>query len=173
MFHAAIMALILQCGTTIAATLIIVLTPPFGLECYSLGYVAYGTIGIVIMFLSIISTIFARISETRKESAASKGVTAIVAIALRRISFLLALANGVGLIASSCLQFSHLLDNCYCNARVLSHGASSYIIVFYDGSIGAMRYLRFVAILISGIGIFVYMVFLRLVTMLPHRLNDN
>jgi len=167
------MALILQCGTTIAATLVIVLTPPFGLECYSLGYVAYGTIGIVIMFLSIISTIFARISETRKESTTTKSFTAIIAIALRRISFFLALANGAGLILTSCLQFSHLLDNCYCSARVISHGPNSYIIVFYDGSIGAMRYLRFVAILISGIGIFIYMVFLRLVTMLPHRLNEN
>jgi len=167
------MALILQCGTTIGSTLIIVLTPPFGLECYSPGYVAYGTIGIDIMFLSIISTIFARISETRKESAATKGFTAFIAIALRRTSFLLALANGAGLIVSSCLQFSHLLDSCYCNARVLTHGASSYIIVFYDGPIGAMRYLRFVAILISGISIFTYMVFLRLVTMLPHRLNET
>jgi len=167
------MALILQCGTAAAVTFIVVSIPPFGFECSSAGYVAYGMIGLIIMLLSITSTVSARISEVSMGSAAAKGFTAFVAIALRRISFLLALANGTGLIVLSCLQFSNFFDSCYCNARVAGRGVDSYIIILYVGSITTIRYFRLAAVLISGVSIFIYMVFLRLVTLLPHGLNDN
>ena len=128
------MALILQCGTTAAATIIIVFTPTVGLGCRSLGYIIYGGVAIVVMFLNIISTISARISETREErSTVVKGLTNFIAVALRRISFLLALINGTGLIVLSCFQFSHFLDNCYCNGSVIGRGTDSYVIVFYNG----------------------------------------
>jgi len=168
------MALILQCGTTAAAMIIIIFTPTVGLGCRSLGYTAYGGTAIIIMFLAIISTIFARISETRKErSVVVKCFTAFIAIALRWISFLLALINGVGLILLSSLQFANLLDNCYCNASVLSRGTDSYMIIFYNGSVTTMRDSRLFAILISGVVMFIYMVFLRLMTSLPNDLDDS
>jgi len=174
MFKAAIMGLVLQCGTIAGAMIIIVFTPTVGLGCRSLGYTIYGGIAIIIMFLTIISTIFARISETREErSFVVKGFAAFIAIALRWISFLLALINGVGLIALSCFQFSHLLDNCYCNASVLSRGTDSYMIIFYNGSVTTMRNSRLFAILISGTVMLFYMVFLRLMTLLPRDLDDN
>jgi len=62
MFNAAVMALILQCGTAVAATIIVVFTPTVGLGCCSLGYIIYGRTAIVTMFLNITSTNFARIS---------------------------------------------------------------------------------------------------------------
>jgi hypothetical protein len=82
------------------------------------------------LFLTIISTIFARISETRDENPPRRqtGFTAFIAIALRRISLLLAFINATGLIVLSCFQFSHFLDNCYCNASVIGRGTDSYII---------------------------------------------
>ena len=130
MFRASIFALILQCGVTGAATIIIIFTPTVGLGCRSLGYAIYGGTAIVIMFLTIMSTIFVRISETCKErSRIVKGFTAFVAVALRRICFLLALVNATGLIASSCLQFSNFLASCYCNASVTGRGTDSYILI--------------------------------------------
>jgi hypothetical protein len=126
MINAVIMALILQCGTTAAATIIMFFTPPTGFGCHSLAYLLYGGIAIIIMFLSIISTVIARISEIR-DTAAVKGSTAFIAIALRRISLSLAFANATGLIVFSCLQFFNLLDNCFCNASVIGRGADSYI----------------------------------------------
>jgi hypothetical protein len=174
MFSAAIMAIILQCGTAAAATIIIFFTPPLGLECRSIGYIAYAVIAVFIMLLNIISTIFARISETREaRSTFAKGFTAFIAISFRWISFQLALINGVGLIALCCFQFANFLDSCYCNASVLSRGTDSYIIISYDGSTAAMRISRIVAVLVSGVVMATYMLFLRLVSTLPDDLCDD
>jgi len=161
MFNAAVMALILQCGTAAAATITMVFTPTVGLGCRSLGYTIYGGTAVVIMFLTIISTIFARISEI---STSVKDFTAFIAIALRRISFLLALINGVGLIVFSCFQFSHFLDNCYCNASVLSRGTGSHIIIFAAGSVTTMRNSRIVGAVLSGVVMVVYVVFIWLIS---------
>ena len=87
MFTASIFALILQCGTTASASLIAMLTPTIGVGCHSLGYLLYGGNSIIIVFFIMISTILARISETRDErSTVVKRFAAFVVIALRRIS---------------------------------------------------------------------------------------
>ena len=87
MFTASIFALILQCGTTASASLIATLTSTIGVECRSLGYLLYGGTSLIIMFFTMISTILARISETRDErSTVVKRFAAFAAIALRRIS---------------------------------------------------------------------------------------
>ena len=101
-----------------AAAIIIIFTPTVGLRCRSLGYIVYGGLAIIITFLGMLSTIPARISETRgNKSPFVKGLTAFFAIciAIRRICLLLALLISVGLIALSCFQFSNLFANCYCN----------------------------------------------------------
>jgi len=166
MFNAAVMALILQCGMTAAATIIVVFSPTTGLGCLSLGYTAYGGIAIVIMFLTITSTIFARITETREErSTIVKGFTAFIAIALRIITFLLALINSAGLIVLSCFQFSHFLDNCYCNANVLGRGPNSYIIILYTGSVTTMRNSRIIGTVLSGVVMVIYMIFIWLMSL--------
>ena len=174
MFNAAVMALILQCGTTAAATIIIFFTPTVGLGCRSLGYTIYGAIAILIMFLTIISTILARISETREErSTIVKCFTAFIAIALRRITFFLALINSVGLIVLSCFQFSHFLDNCYCNASFITRGENSYIIaVFNTGSVTMMRNSRIIGTALSGVVMIIYMIFIWLMSALPVDIGD-
>ena len=160
MFHASIFGLILQCGTTAAAAIIISFTPTVGLGCRSLGYILYGTIAIIIMFLSIISTVLAWISEIRKKPLAGS-----IAIALRKISFLLALTNGAGLILLSCLQFTSTLENCYCNASVLGRGVDSYITISYDGS--ATISSRVSGTVISAVTMIIYTVFVWITSALP------
>jgi hypothetical protein len=168
------MAIILQCGTAAAATIIIVFTPPIGLECRSIGYIAYAVFSILVMFFNIISTIFARISETREaRSPFAKGFATFIAISFRWLSFWLALINGVGLIALCCFQFSHFLDNCYCNSSVLGRGPESYIVVVFDGSASEMRLFRLIAVILSAVVMAIYMIFLRLVSSLPSDLDDN
>ena len=67
MSHASIFRLILQCGTTGAdAIIILIYTPTVGLGCRSPGHIIYGATTIIIMLLSI-STISARISENPRE----------------------------------------------------------------------------------------------------------
>lgn len=170
MFNASISALILQCGTTAAAVIIVVFTPTVGLGCRSLGYLIYGGTAILILILTIISTIFARISETRVGKSTTfsvKGLTAFTAIALRRITLFLAFANAAGLIVLSSFQFSHFLDNCYCNASVTGRGVDSYIIISFEGWVSTMRAARISATVISAASVASYMVFLRLMSALP------
>ena len=162
MFHASIFGLImiLQCGTTAAAAIAITIcTPTVGLGCCSLGYITHGATAIIIMLLNIISTISARISETREErSPEVKALTKFIAIALRRIRFLLALINRTGLILLSCLQFTNHLDSCYCNASVIGCGTDSYMIIFYNGSVTTMRNSRIGGTILSGVTMGVYII---------------
>ena len=165
MFKASIFALVLQCGTTVAATIITVFTPTVGVGCRSLGYILYGTTAILVLFFTIISTILARISETRVgPSIVVKGLSAFAAITFRRIALFLAFVNAAGLVVLSCLQFSHSFDNCYCNASVIGRGVDSYIIVSFDGWISVMRHARIAATILAVASIAVYMFFLRLTT---------
>ena len=146
MFGASIVALILHCGMTATAIGIAIFTPTFGLGCLSLGYIIYGALAIVILFLTVISTVFARISETRKErSTFTKNWTAFVAIASRRICILLALVNATGVILISCLQFSNFLNNCYCNASVLGDGTGSYVVISHVKWFAKMKTARIIA----------------------------
>jgi len=172
MFNASIFALILQCGITAAAAIIIVFTPTIGLGCRSLGYAIYGGTALVILFFSIISTIFARISETRHEkSTMVKNFTAFIAIALRRISLFLAFINATGLIVLSCFQFSHFLDNCYCNASVIGRGVDSYIIISSEGWVSTMRTARISATILAAVSMAIYMIFLWLMSALPPEVD--
>ena len=180
MFNASIFALILQCGTTVAAAIIIVFTPRIGLGCRSLGYIIYGGTSILILFLTIISTLFARISETRfgpSTTFSIKGFTAFTAITLRRISLILAFLNATGLIILSCSQVSGILENCYCNASVLGHGVDSYFIISYEGwdstskRASTMRTARVVATVLAGATMAIYMFFLWLMSALPAEID--
>jgi len=172
MFNAAIMALVLQCGTTVAAVVIVYYIPPPGFGCRSLGYLIYGGVAIAIMLSNITSTILARISETREKSTV-KDLTAFIAIALRRISFILALINGTGLVVLSCFQFANFLDTCYCNASAIEGGTGSYILVIYDGSTTVIRNSRLVATLLSAVVMTIYMVFIRFMTLPPGGTNSH
>ena len=172
MFIASILALILQCGTTTAATIVTVFTPTVGVGCRALGYILYGGIALLILFLTIISTIFARISETRhKESTTVKNFTAFIAITLRRISLFLAFLNATGLIVLSCLQFSHFLDNCYCNAGVIGRGTDSYITTSYEGWISTMRTARIVATVLAVVSMAIYMTSLWIMNALSREIG--
>ena len=172
MFNAAGMALILQCGITAAAVVIFVFTLPLGLECRSLGYIAYGGISIIIMFLNIISTVLARISETREgRLTVVKGSAAFIAIALRRFSFVIALLNGTGLIILSCLQFANVLDNCFCYAKII--GAGPLTVFSSQSSATIMKISRIAAILLSAVVMSIYMGFLRLMTLLPDDISNR
>jgi len=142
MFNASIFALVLQCGTTAAAGIIVVLTPTIGFGCRPLGYVIYGGVSILILSFTIISTISARISETRvgRSTAFSiKGFTASITIALRRLSLFPAFLNAMWLVVLPSFQFFHTLNNCYCNASVTGCGVDSYIIISFEGWVSTIR----------------------------------
>jgi hypothetical protein len=173
MFGACVAALILQCGTSTATVITEYFAPRVGLGCRSLGYTLYGSVSVLILFFTIISTILARLSETRtNESAELKSVTGSIAIALRRLCLLLAFINTTGLVAISCFQFSRFLDTCYCNASVIGDGTGSYIVQVYYSWIPSMIRSRVAAITISGGSMAIYMFFLWFASALPDRVED-
>ena len=170
MFNASIFALVLQCGTTAAAVIVVAFTPTIGLGCRSLGYTLYGGVSILILILTIISTISARISETRVGRSTTfsiKSLTASIAIALRRLSLFLAFLNTVWLIVLSSFQFSHTLNNCYCNAAVTGNGTDSYIIISFEGWISTIRAGRVSATILAVASMAIYMTFIWLMSALP------
>ena len=163
MFNALIPALILQCGTTAAAIIIIVFTPTTGLGCRPLGYALYGGTAILISSLAIIPTIFVRnTSETRddKRSHIIKSFTAFLAITFHRVSRSLALINATGLVVISCLQLSHLINNCYCNVSIIGRGTGSSILVSLEAWISTMRTSRIAGAVLSAACMAIYMIFL-------------
>ena len=173
MFNAAFFALILQCGVTGAAVVIIIFVPTVGLGCRSLGYIIYGGLAIVIMFLAMLSTILARISETRGDkSPFVKSAAAFFAISIRRICYLLAFFNSVGLVALSCFQFSNLLANCYCNSSVLGRGTNTYIVIFLKDWVSTMRRARLIGIATAAGSMSVFMVPLWLISSSPADVNS-
>jgi hypothetical protein len=180
MFNASIFALVLQCGTTAAAAIIVTLNPRAGLGCRSLGYIIYAGTSILILFLTITSTLFARISDTRigpSTRFSIKGSTAFITITLRRISLILAFLNATVLIVLSFFQISRFLNNCYCIAGVLGHGVDSYIILSYEGlvstrRVSVMRTVRIAATILAGATMAIYMFFLWLMSALPAEVDS-
>jgi len=173
MLNAAIFALVLQCGLTAAATVIVIFTPTIGVGCRSLGYIIYGGIAILILFLTIISTILVRISETRvgpSTTSSIKGFTALIAITFRRLCLFLAFANAMGMIVLSCLQFSRTLDTCYCNSSAIGNGINSYVIIVFNGR--ALRTYRIWATVLAVACIGIYVAFLWLITALPSEIYN-
>ena len=162
MFRTLILTLIPRCGTTAAALTPTLLTPTTGLGCRPLGYAIYGVTAILISLLPIISTVLVRISETRddKQSPMVKASTAFLAITLRRVSRSLAFINATGLVVISCLQLSHLIDNCYCNASIIGRGTGSSILVSLEGWISTMRTSRIASTVLSAACMAIYMIFL-------------
>ena len=174
MFNASIVALVLQCGTTAAAIIIVVLTPTIGLGCRSLGYIIYGGVAILILFLTIVSTLSARISETRvgrSTTCSIKSFAAFTAIALRILSLFLAFANVTWLIVLSSFQFSHFFDNCYCNASVIGRGTDSHIIISFQEWIPTMKAARISATVIAAASMAIYMSFIRFMGALPRAIG--
>ena len=168
MLIASTLAIILQCGSTAAAAIIMIFTPTIGLGCRSVGHVIYGTVALLILFLTIISTISARISETRNnQSATVKGYASSIAITLRWICLILASINAIGLVTLSFFQFSSFLDNCYCGASVLGRGTDSFVIINFEAWIPTMRNSRIGATVLAGVSMAVYMTFLWFMIYLP------
>ena len=111
-------------------------------------------VSLLILFLTIASTISARISETRVGQSTTfsvKGFTAFIAVVLHRVSFLLVFVNVTGLIVSSAFQFSHFLDTCYCNTSVTGRGTDFYIMIHFEGWISTMRTTRILATVLAAI----------------------
>lgn len=131
-YHAGMLSYILLCHTlTIAPGLIVIVfsTPVVGLGCSSGSYLIYGLSATLTWFFLVLSSWLYQVhgSSTRPRSSHR-----ILANIFRRVGKLLAILSSLWVVVLSVLQFSNVLDNCWCNACAATRGKSlkSYIILF-------------------------------------------
>ena len=116
---------------------------------------------LLVLFLTIASTLLARISETCGDGpGVVKRFTASIAVGFRRTSLLFAYINAVGLIFFTFLQLSSFLDSCYCNASVIGRGTDSYVLATYEDWTSTMRASRVAATVLTVASMTTYMTFL-------------
>ena len=173
MINASFFGIFLQCGITGAAVVVMTHSTVSGIGCRCLGYLIYGANALIVMFLTIASTTLARISETRRENSSTvKDITKCAAIALRRFCFSLAFVNAVGLVVFSGIHFSNILDNCYCNAVVISRGKGSYVVISFSERVPAMRATRIAGTIFAATTMTFFMFSLWLLSDIPPEIED-
>ena len=120
-FLAAILAHVLQWGTTGASILIHIFTPPKGFGCRALTYTIYGAAGTLSFWLLLLSSIFAhkarRQTEGQKRLFAKRFIGTIAAL-LRWTGKTIAVMNGLGILIACCMQFGGLYSNCFCSSNL-------------------------------------------------------
>jgi len=136
-FAASLVALLLQWGTTGSSILIAYLTPTIGLGCRSSSYLLYGVLGTTSWLFLLISMLLSHEIMLRyqkehqihptidfRRGAKPNSATYVrtwthsflcgLAVVLRLLGKMIAIANTLWLIASSLMEFVGAYNNCWC-----------------------------------------------------------
>lgn len=110
-------------------------TPTVGLGCQSGSYLIYGLASTVAWLALTLSACLSHLYSLRLEAAHHRHrpstLLAALAVLTRLLGQLLASANAIFVVATSVLQFTGLLDNCWCNACIPSLGeAAGWVVLF-------------------------------------------
>ena len=118
---AVILTLALQWGTAGAAILIHLNTPPKGMGCRALTFTLYGaasTAAFLLLLLSSILAHLARRQRPREKQSRLKTLVGHIAVFMRWLGKLIAVANGFGILLSCTMQFAGVYDNCFCSSNI-------------------------------------------------------
>ena len=130
---AALLALGLQWGSTMAAIVIYYWAPPVGLGCQSLPFLLYGILSTTSMLLCIASSILAHASRPRRgpEYWVSRSQTCLDwgAILCGYLGKGLAFASGIGILLVCFFHASGTLMNCFCSSTTFGRGVSDVFLV--------------------------------------------
>jgi hypothetical protein len=118
---ATILALSLQWGTTGAAILIHLNTPPKGIGCRGLTFILYGAAGTVSFWLLLLSSMLAHVARQTglKQRSGMKTSIGYIATLTRWLGKFIAIMNGFGILGSCVLQLAGIYDNCFCSSTIL------------------------------------------------------
>ncbi|KAM6492277.1 hypothetical protein JOM56_012001 [Amanita muscaria] len=125
----ALLAVLLQWGTTGAAIMSIYLTPTRGFGCRSASFLLYGILATVVWLLLVISSVLAHSFSTSRKQGKSRKVIGALVVFFRQAAKTIAAINAAWILTSSLFQFSSIFDNCYCNAAVLGLGSKAYAVL--------------------------------------------
>jgi hypothetical protein len=118
---AAILALGLQWGTTGAAVLIHLNTPPKGIGCRATTFTVYGAAGSAAFLLLLFSSLLAHLARrqsVREKRSGLKTFIGYIAMFTRWSGKFIAVANGVGILVSCIMQFAGAYDTCFCSSII-------------------------------------------------------
>ena len=135
--QAAILAHILQWGTTGASILIQFNTPPTGFGCRVLTFIIYGAAGTLAFWLLLFSSVLAhsaRPQSVRGRRSVLKTLIGWVASLTRWSGKAIAIANGLGILVSCTMQFAGVYDNCFCSSTLFG-GKSNGLVSFTPADI--------------------------------------
>ena len=94
-------------------------------------YLLYGIISTVIWLLCVLSSILTQSYKTSQMGTATSQLVWVTSIAFRLMAKSLAAFNVVLLFLAAILQFSNVIDNCYCNSSKLGLHGGAYTIITY------------------------------------------
>ena len=136
-FFASILALGLQWGTTGAAVLIHIFTPPKGVGCRALTFTVYGATGTVAFCLLLFSSMFAHLARrqsVRGSRSSLKNIIGCIAALTRWLGKTIAILNGFGILISCGMQFGGVYDNCFCSSTIFG-GNPDGLVKFVEANI--------------------------------------
>ncbi|KAL9092780.1 MAG: hypothetical protein Q9159_000678 [Coniocarpon cinnabarinum] len=125
---AMLIAIFLQWGTTGAALLIGLYTPPMGFGCRSASYVLYGMLSSCTFLLLVGASMLSHQIMLRRQVGKSEKATGAHALRFffglfRLVGNIIGAANAVWLVLSSILMLAGFYDTCWCNANwIAKHG---------------------------------------------------
>ena len=133
---AAILAHVLQWGTTGASILIHIFTPPKGIGCRALTFILYGAAGTLAFWLLLLSSILGHWTRRTNERSRSgvKLFTGYIAALTRWLGKFVAITNGLGILVACCMQFAGMYDNCFCSSTIFG-GDPNGLVKFLDPNV--------------------------------------
>ena len=132
---AVVLTLALQWGTTGAAILIQLNTPPKGMGCRALTFTLYGAASTAAFLLLLLSSILAHLARRQRlyeKESKSKTLVGHIAVFARWLGKLIAIANGFGIIISCIMQFSGVYDNCFCSSNIFGGNPNGLVSFVQD-----------------------------------------
>ena len=153
---AAVLALALQWGTTGAAILIHLNTPPKGLGCRALTFTVYGAAATVALWLLLLSSLLshlARRQSIRERRSGLKTLIGYIAALTRWAGKTIAIANGFGILLSCTMQFAGVYDNCFCSSTIFGGNPNGLVSFIEDDVKGSEVYRYWIGGIIMAFGV--------------------
>ncbi|KAF7355978.1 Pleiotropic drug resistance ABC transporter protein [Mycena venus] len=132
MWMAALIALLLQWGTTGAAVFVAYLTPSIGIGCRSGSYLIYGVAATISWLILVLSHLLSHTAMQRLEQNLSPKTGALEALAVgtRLMGKSLAMCNAMWLVASSVMEEIGVFQTCWCQTDAFQYHQSGWAPVF-------------------------------------------
>ena len=153
---ATVLTLVLQWGTTGAALLIHLNTPPKGMGCRALTFTIYGAVSTAAFLLLLLSSILAHMARRqwlREKRSGLKNLVGCIAVFTRWLGKLIAILNGFGILLSCTMQFAGVYDNCFCSSNILGGNRDGLVSFVQNDIRGSQVYQYWIGGTIMAFGV--------------------